>query len=127
LHYYFAVIGSICLIGAIWLFVRRLAVMLNGITTEGRIEAFETRESDDSIYYLPVVSFADHEGKQHRFTSMAGSSSQDPQVGTKVRVRYHRTNPSIVYIVSFLHMCAAPLSLAALGVCGLLAFYDIHF
>jgi Protein of unknown function (DUF3592) len=127
LHYYFAVIGTILIIGAAWLFVRRIVAYFNGLETEGWIESYEKRESDDTIYYLPIVSFVDSEGKQRRFTSVAGGSSQNKEIGTKVLVRYQRTNPEVAYISSFLHMWAAPLAFAALGVCGLLAYSNIHF
>jgi Protein of unknown function (DUF3592) len=127
LRYYFAVIGIILIIGAAWLFVRRIVIYINGLATEGWIESYEKRESDDTVYYLPIVSFVDYEGKQRRFTSVAGGSSQNQEIGTKVLVRYQRTNPDAAYISSFLHMWAAPLALLTLGVCGLLAYSNILF
>ena len=57
LRYYFAVVGSLLLIGACWLFIRRMTLALHGVTTTGRIESFETRDMDDSESYVPVVTF----------------------------------------------------------------------
>jgi hypothetical protein len=36
--------------------------------------------------YLPVVLFTDGMGREHRFTSIAGSSARSPSVGKEVRV-----------------------------------------
>ena len=81
------------------------------------------RDIDDSVRYLPVVSFTDHEGRAHRFTSVAGRSGPTPPVGTAVKVRYDRSNPGFALISSFLHMWAAPLAMAVLGLSSLLVFW----
>lgn len=128
MRYYFAFVGTIFLAGACWLFVRRMALVLNGVTASGRIEGFEIRRSRDSgdrydsVSYFPVVSFADSDGTLRRFTAVAGGSTPSPSVGTKVMVRYSRTDPGAAFIASFLHMWGAPLALAALGVGSMLAF-----
>lgn len=124
MRYYFAVVGAIFIAGALWLFVRRVGLAGSGVSTTGRIEGFEVRDIDDSISYLPVVSFTDHAGRAHRFTSVAGRSGPMPPVGTAVKVRYDRSNPSFALISSFLHMWAAPLALAVLGFSSLLAFWQ---
>jgi hypothetical protein len=128
LRYYLAIVGSVLLAGACWLFVRRIALILSGVTASGRIEAFETRRSDDSgdkhdsLSFFPVVSFTDCDGKLRRFTAVAGGATQRPPVGTTVVVRYSRTDPQCAFIASFLHMWGAPLALAALGIGSLLAY-----
>ena len=121
---YLALIGSVLLVGACWVFVRRLALVIGGVSTVGRIESFEVRNGDDSTTYHPVVTFRDLEHRLHRFTSVAGSESQSPPVGTTVIVRYQRTNPNSAVISSFLHMWGAAVALAVLGICSLLGFWQ---
>jgi Protein of unknown function (DUF3592) len=122
LRTYFAIVGVACIAGALWLCARRLSLLISGISTVGRIEAFETREDEGSLFYLPVVSFTDTLGRAHRFTAVAGRSTQTPRIGTLVRVRYLRENPDTAFIMSFLHMWAAPLGLTVLGVGALWAY-----
>ena len=111
--------------GACWLFIRRFALVLGGVTTNGRIESFETRQDkeDDSEFHLPVVTFRDHEGTLRRFTAVAGTSSKSPPVGSRIVVRYLRASPETAFIASFLHMWGAPLGLAVLGIGGVAAFW----
>jgi hypothetical protein len=116
MRYYLALIGVALLAGAGWLFLRRLALMIDGVVTAGRVESFEERSDDESTSYHPVVVFRDQEHRLHRFTSVAGGSSQSPPVGTTVPVRYLRSNPDSAVISSFLHMWAAPVALAVLGI-----------
>jgi hypothetical protein len=123
LRFYLALVGSILLVGAGWLFARRIALVLHGVTTTGRIESFEARNMDDSEFYLPVVTFRDHAGTLHRFTAVAGTASKSPPVGTRVVVRYLRANPESAFIASFLHMWGAPLGLAGLGIGSVAAFW----
>jgi hypothetical protein len=120
---YFGLVGMACIAAAVWLFVRRVWLLLDGVNTVGRIEAFEAREDDGSLSYLPVVSFTDGSGLARRFTSVAGSS-RPPRIGTSVPVRYLRTDPGSAFIASFLHMWAAPLALFLLGAGGLWAYFD---
>ncbi len=118
---YFALVGFACWAGALILAARRLSVAISGVRTTGRIVAFETREDDGSVCYLPVVTFTDGEGRSHRFTSVAGRAQRIPPVDSEVVVRYLPGQPSTVFIESFLHMWAAPLALAILGAGALLA------
>lgn len=111
-----------CIACALWLCARRLSLLLSGISTVGRIEAFEAREDEGSLFYLPVVSFTDNLGRAHRFTAVAGSSTRTPRIGSVVTVRYLRGDPGTAFIMSFLHMWAAPLSLAVLGAGALWAY-----
>lgn len=119
---YFAFVAIIFFVGALWLFLRRWSVATSGITVSGRIVAFESREDEESVYYLPVVSFTDQQGRSHRFTSVAGGPEQRPPIGSSVTVRYLPANPEQAFISSFLHMWAAPLGMLALGVGALLAY-----
>ena len=118
---YFAVIAVLLIAGALWLFVRRLVVAARGTTVTGQVVAHETRESDGSLCYLPVVTFVDHRGTAHRFTSVAGRARPHPPVGAGVAVRFLPENPSMAYVVSFLHMWAAPVGLLVLGAAALVA------
>jgi hypothetical protein len=118
---YFALVGLACWTWAIVLAARRLSVAISGVKATGRIVAFESREDDGTLYYLPVVTFTDREGRSHRFTSVAGHSRRRPAVGSEVSVRYLPERPSMVFVASFLHMWAAPLGFAILGAGALLA------
>ena len=124
MRYYFALLGSILLVGAGWLLVRRLSLAWHGMAATGRVVAFEQREIDGSVSYLPIVSFTDDRGRAHRFTSVAGRSDPVPPVGTTVTVRYDPSDPGHALISSFLHMWAAPVGLAVLGVGSLVAFWQ---
>lgn len=119
---YFAFFAAVLIAGALWLLLRRLSVAASGRNTTGTIVAFESREDDGSLHYLPVVTFTDHRGNSHRFTSVAGSSEQRPPLGSSVTVRYLPQSPERAFIVSFLHMWAAPLGMFALGLGALLAY-----
>jgi hypothetical protein len=123
-RYYLGLIGVVLLAGASWLFLRRFALVINGVVTAGRVESFEARNADESTAYHPVVVFKDREHRVHRFTSVAGGSSPSPPVGTTVPVRYLRSNPNSAVISSFLHMWAAPVALAVLGTCSMVAFWQ---
>jgi hypothetical protein len=121
---YLVVVGVVLLILAVVLLVRRVAALLRGTSAVGRVQGHEARTSDDGVAYLPVVEFADSKANLHRFTSVAGSSDRSPSVGTTVRVRYLRSNPKVAYVQSFLHMWAAPLALAVLGLGALAVLWQ---
>jgi hypothetical protein len=118
---YFLAVGLIFLALALSLLVRRLAVLLHGVSVAGRVEGHEKRTLDDAAFFVPIVSFVDQSEHSHQFTSVAGSSSKYPPVGAEVRVRYLRANPNVAFIESFLHMWAAPVACAALGLGALAA------
>lgn len=84
------------------------------------VEGFEERNIDDSVSYLPVVSFTDREGRAHWFTSVAGRSGPTPPVGTTATVRYDRSNPGFALISPFLHEWAAPVAFQPAGVLALI-------
>jgi hypothetical protein len=119
---YFAFCAAVLIASALWLLLRRLSVAASGRNATGTIVAFETREDDGSLHYLLVVTFTDHRGSSHRFTSVAGSSKQLPPLGSSVTVRYLPQSPERAFIVSFLHMWAAPLGMFVLGLGALLAY-----
>jgi hypothetical protein len=108
---YLAAVGVAMLILAAVLFVRRLSALL-------------CAPIDEEVSYLPIVEFTDSRGHLHRFTSVAGGSSSTPAVGATVRVRYLPSNPTVAYIQSFLHMWAAPLACAVLGVGALAVLWQ---
>lgn len=120
---YFGILAVVFIAGAVWLFLRRLAVATGGATASGRIVAFETREDDGSALYLPIVSFADRQGRSHRFTSLAGGTKQSPPVGSSVTVRYLPSSPEQAFIASLLHMWAAPLAFFVLGIGAMIAYF----
>src|SRR5688500_8636843 len=112
---YFAIIGVLFLAGAAWLFVRRMAVAARGVGVTGHVVSHEAREDEGTLHYLPVIIFIDHQGTQRRFTSVAGGSRPSPPVGAAVTVRFLPEDPGVAYVVSFLHMWAAPLAIFVLG------------
>jgi hypothetical protein len=117
---FLSLVGSICFVLGAWLFARRLRVQFFGLVATGRIVGHETREADDSIFYLPVVIYIDARGKQHQFTSVAGGTSKSKAASTRVTVRYLLENPKQAYVSGFLHMWAAPAALCVLGAVGVL-------
>ena len=118
-HYlYFVALGMALL--ACWLAYRRVVAVLSGDSVEGVVTAHERREMDDSVGYHPTVCFVDHTGTERKFTSNSGSSQPKPKIGTRVRVVYLRTNPSVAFIASFFHMWAAPIAFALLAFAALL-------
>jgi Protein of unknown function (DUF3592) len=123
LQAYFLVVGITLLVLAAVLFYRRLSAMMHGVSVVGRVVGHEARTNDDSKSYLPVVEFLDVQGRQVRFTSLAGGSDRQPKVGAEVTVRYLRSNPKVVYIQSFLHMWAAPIACAVLGLAAIAALW----
>ena len=97
---YFTTIGVLCLILAIWLCVRRLRAQFCGARAIGTITGYQARESEDSIFNLPVVTFVDAAGVQHKFVSVAGSTAKAPALGMTVTVRiFHLIPPSSTYRV----------------------------
>lgn len=118
---YLTFTGIALLAFAAFLFVRRLSALLRGSATVGRVVGHESRTDEDTTSYLPIIEFTDARGTVHRFTSVAGGSTQLPAVGASVRVRYLPDNPKVAYIQSFLHMWAAPLACAVLGAGALVA------
>ena len=116
---YFAIVGVLCLMLASWLCARRLRAQLSGAVAIGTVVGHEARASDESLFHLPVVLYIDAAGKQHRFTSVAGSVAKTPAPGTQVTVRYLPSAPDIAYLSGFLHMWSAPVALFALGAAGI--------
>jgi Protein of unknown function (DUF3592) len=122
MRYYFAIVGVACLAAAAWLLARRLSVAFGGKRTSGRIIGYASGEDDGSVYYQPKVEFHDEQGRTYTFVAAAGGTRQTPPIGTEVPVRYDPRSPGTAYIVSFLHMWAAPIAFAALGIGALLAY-----
>ena len=118
---YLGVVAFVLLAGAVWLLVRRWIVVVRGMNAVAQVVGFEAREDDGTRHYLPIFSFRDHRGMPHRVTAVAGGTEQAPPVGALVTVRYLPDHPETAFIVSFLHMWAAPLGLAVLGLGALLA------
>ncbi len=116
---YLTVVGIAFLILAAVLLVRRLSALMRGASALGSVQGHEMRRLEEEVYYHPVVEFTDGAGHRQRFTSVAGRSRKTPVVGTTVRVRYLPDDPTVAYIQSFLHMWAAPLVCAVLGVAAL--------
>lgn len=124
---YLAIVALACIAGALWLALRRWAVLVNGMDATGRVEGFEERWSEGSASYLPVVSFTDFHGRARRFTAVAGRETRTPPVGSRVPVRYLRDDPGRAYIASFLHMWAGPAGLAVMGAFAAYGAYAGNF
>jgi hypothetical protein len=121
---YLALLAAALIAGAAGLFVRRWAVVAGGASATGKVVDFETREDEGTLHYLPVVVFADREGRTHRFTSVAGGARPRPPRGSLVTVRYRPEHPDQAYIASFLHLWAAPLGMLVLGLGAWWAYWD---
>lgn len=119
---YFGFLAVVFLAGAAWLFLRRVRVAWRGVPAMGQVVGFEERRGDGNVHYLPVVAFRDRRGLPHRFTSVAGGASPQPPVGSVVHVRYLPDAPEQVFLVSFLHLWAAPFAMLVLGLGALLAW-----
>ena len=61
------------------------------------------------------------EALRHVNAYLALGLGRTPVVGATVRVRYLPSNPTVAYIQSFLHMWAAPVACALLGIGALAA------
>lgn len=120
---YFLLVGIVLLVGAAWLAWRRAVVAWRGEAAVGQVVAFEERRGmEHERHYVPVVSFRDRRGNPHRFTSPAGSADRRPPIGSVVTVRYLPDAPEQAFIVSFLHMWAAPAGMLVLGLGALLGW-----
>jgi Protein of unknown function (DUF3592) len=122
MRYYFALVGVVCLIASAWLFVRRLHVAFGGKRATGKVVGFVSGEDDGSVFYQPRVEFRDQLGNTHTFVAGSGGTRQEPPIGSELPVRYNPNAPETAYVVSFLHMWAAPIAFAVLGVGALLAY-----
>ncbi len=120
---YLVIVGSLCLVASLALMIRRLHVLVGGITAIGTVIGHEARTTDESESFLPMVRFRDQRGTEFEFTSVAGRATRHPRPGSLALVRYLPSNPKIAYIGTFLHMWAAPLALAVLGAAGLAALW----
>ena len=119
---YLIIVAWALLAGAGWLCIRRVALVMRGTTTAGRVEAHEPRQTaHDLLVYFPVVAFKDARGRWHRFTASAGAARPRPSPGTAVVVRYQGEDPGSAVVASFLHLWGAALALAALGASCMLA------
>lgn len=116
---YLVTVGLLLMAGALHLFWRRLVVIRKGAVSIGIIESYQIRESDNSLYYSPVVTFSDKEQRSHRFTSVAGYGYKKLPEGASVSVRYHPDKPDMAYVNSFLHLWAAPFAMLLMGVASL--------
>lgn len=122
MRYYFLLVGVACLATAAWLFARRLSVSFAGARAVGKVVGFVSGEDDGSIYYQPKIEFHDDKGRVYTFVAGSGSTRRGPPIGTEVPVRYDPYSPGTAYVVSFLHMWAAPLAFVVLGLGALLAY-----
>lgn len=122
---YLIVVGVALLLLGLTLAARRARVAVLGVSTAGRIRGHRTSTLDEGTAYLPVVEFYEANGRPHTFTSVAGRSTRNPDVGAEVRVRYLPSDPQVAYIQSFLHMWAAPLACALLGIGALYGAWQL--
>jgi hypothetical protein len=120
---YLIIVGIVLLGLALALFYRRLSVMMRGISVIGRVVAHEVSTIDESTSYLPVVEFIDKQGTLHRLTSGAGWNDPRPKIGAEVTVCYLQADPNKAYIQSFLHLWAAPVACAVLGLAAFAAIW----
>ncbi len=56
---YFALMGAICLVMAIAMALRRVAVLRAGVTETGIVVGHRAYANEDGVGYVPVVEFTD--------------------------------------------------------------------
>lgn len=107
--------GVILICCCFFLSIRRIRVLLFGQATVGEVVRFETRESDDSVSYFPVIQYVNSNGEKNIFTSTSGVSPSQQVVGSLVHIRYLRSKKPIAYIDNFQHIWGGPLAFLFLG------------
>jgi hypothetical protein len=110
------VVGVGLLIGAAAAYWSTRSFLSSAVTAEGAVVAYaESRDSDGSLSYYPIVAFTPKDGAKVEFRSSAGGSRRGP-IGERVAVLYDPRNPQRAEIHSFLALWLAPVILLALGV-----------
>lgn len=123
LHGYVGVVGVTLIIAAVVLAVRRVSAVVSGETAPGRVVGHHASTIDDSTTYQAIIEYRDRSHGTHRVTAGSGGATPAPPAGAIVRVRYQRTRPHVAFVPTFMHMWAAPLALATLGVAALVAWW----
>ncbi len=93
LKYTFAFIGLSLLLGAFFLYRNTSEFMSNAIVAEGEVIDFETRRSNGSTLYAPIVHFRGQDGVSHQIVSSVSSNPASYEIGEKVEVLYSKFNP----------------------------------
>jgi len=119
-----AVLAGMWLVGVIVLLfgvrsVKRIIQFKNsGIKTKGLVLRHESRRSDGSTVYAPVIEFKDWMGREHKFTAKIFTSSMNEpseEVGNTVNVIYPKDNPDQVRYDTFISLWLLPLFLLVWG------------
>lgn len=128
IFYVFAVIGSLLLAAALYLYQDKQAFFKKAEVVQGTVTELLRSRSDKSIMYRPVVEFETKSGKKAEFTSSVASNPASYNVGEKVEVLYDPVNPAKADINGFSALYLGPLILGIIGtVFILISFISILF
>lgn len=104
-------LGAVLLVAGLVVFVRTRRFLATAATTEGTIVGHQQRRSSKSrVTYRPVVRFSTPSGWAGEFTDSVGSS-QLPQEGAVVSVRYDANNPANARLDSGFRLWLLPVGL----------------
>jgi Protein of unknown function (DUF3592) len=120
--YYLCGVGALCIVGGLWLFWRRLAILPRALRTTGTIMRWERQrdsEFPNTFHYFPHVRFVDGLGREHDMRIDIGYSSEKYPIGHPYAIRYDPKDPRRAYAANLLMMLIGPLMLAVLGAVGL--------
>lgn len=104
MHYLLLALGMVLSTVSVWLIIKRLKLIKFGVRTIGQVVGHEKSETEDSISYRPVFMFIDEKGVQRKIISQSGWSAPRPDVGTKIKVIYSKSDSEKACIDSFYHI-----------------------
>ena len=121
--YYFLIVGTMCVVAALWLTARRLPVVWRGRRVRGTIASWERRrdhEHPGGYHFFPHVRYLDNAGHWRELRVTFGYQSERWPVGASFDVRFDPRNPERSYPANPLLMMAGPVGFAVLGAAGAL-------
>ncbi len=90
-------IGVLLILAALAAFRRTRTFIARCRTADGWIADYTREESEEGIYYYPVMRFADAAGVEHELRG-SGGLQEPPKTGTPVSITYDPTSPSNAWI-----------------------------
>ncbi|GHB68865.1 DUF3592 domain-containing protein [Persicitalea jodogahamensis] len=94
-------VGTLALVGGIYLFVGKLEFLKNSVVVDGVVSDLDSRSSKNGRTYYPVITYRGAGGREQTFVSSVGSSPASYEIGESVRVRYEAGKPSTAVIAAF--------------------------
>ena len=104
-HRIFAVAGLALLSYGVYSFIDTIIFVNRSTTTQGSVVGVEIETIEDSVLYLPTVTFVTKGGRSIVFTSSTWEGSKwKGRVGESVTVRYVPSDPTNAKIDSFFQL-----------------------